>query len=684
MAFEQRFLLGASMKRVFGKLAAIGTLLLFAPLICKAQQNGGAAFAASDGRGNIQLLWFPPAQQWPAGGWSVSDSLGNIVTPHVAMGDASALAALPIEDADTIKRLPDVLGKPQANEKQQRNFINLLGLRAFSDLNFARALGLYATLANVSPGARSYTIQGLDAQGNPTNLKLVSPPVDASQATALPPSPDGVQAMVDETGVSLSWNPPAENRALPTISCVVERNGNSISVKPFVVGTQWNPKLALVVDRSAPPNTTVSYKVYTVDAFGRRSQPSSIRIFFPDFRALAPPAVVQAAGSPGKIVVTWTTEQKPNLAGYVVERSFMANGPWETLMTQALPPGTGQYEDDNLRGGTSYYYRVRAVGPRGDLGPPSFAASAIPTNPGAPPAVTGLAADAGQTRVRLTWTPVSFLVAGYFVERSAVAPSAPGGAGTTNWVRLNSTAVPEPLYDDYIGTASGTTFDYRVLAVALDNAEGPPSKAVEVTLADRSLPGEPTITSASGAGGKVVLTFAPAMPEERTAQFLVLRSGNAADQGVVLGDPLPGSARDYQDLYVSTGSTYFYRLVAVDAAGNRSDVSDPVIVRVGSATIPKPAAPVIKAVSQPSPGVTLQFDKAPAGLSIVVERQDVPAGGWIRIAGPIDGTSASDYPPAGNTQVRYRIAYVSASGETGDPSDPVALANAGSGAPAAH
>jgi hypothetical protein len=672
------------MKRLPRKLAAIGTLLLFAPLICAAQENGGAAFAVSDGRGNIQLLWFPPAQQWPAGGWSVSDTSGNVLIPHVAMGDASALAALPIEDADTIKRLPDVLGKPQANEKQQQNFINLLGLRAFSDLDFARALGLYATLANVSPGARAYTIRGLDAQGSPTGLKLVSQPVDASQATALPPSPDGVQAKVDENGVSLSWNPPPENRALPAISCVVERNGSSISVKPFVVGTQWNPKLSLVVDRSAPPNAAVAYKIYTVDAFGRRSQPSSIRIFFPDFRALAPPAVVQAGGGPGKTVVTWTAGQKPNLAGYVVERSFMANGPWETLMTQALPPGTGQYEDDNLRGGTSYYYRVRAVGPRGDLGPPSFAANAIPTNPGAPPAVTGLAADAGQTRVRLTWTPVSIPVAGYFVERSAAAPPGQGSAGSTNWVRLNSSAVPEPLYDDYIGTASGAMFGYRVLAVALDNAEGPPGNAVEVTLADRSLPGEPTITSASGAGGKVVLTFAPAMPEERTAQFLVLRSGNAADQGVVLGDPLPGSARDYQDLYVSPGNTYFYRLAAVDAAGNRSDVTDPVIVRVGSATIPKPAAPALKAVSQPSPGVTLQFDKAPAGLSVVIERQDVPAGGWIRIAGPIDGTTASDYPPAGNSQVRYRIAYVSPSGETGDASDPVALANAGSGAPTAH
>ena len=671
------------MRRVFGKLVAIGTLL-FAPLICGAQQNDGAAFAVSDGHGNIQLLWFPPAQQWPAGGWSVSDTSGNMLIPHVAMGDAAALAALPIEDTDTIKRLPDVLGKPQANEKQQQNFINLLGLRAFSDLNFARALGLYATLANVSAGARAYSIQGLDAQGNPTGLKLVSSSVDASQATALPPSPDGVQAKVDESGVSLSWNPPPENRALPAISCVVERNGNSISVKPFVVGTQWNPKLSLVVDRSAPPNTTLAYKVYTVDIFGRRSQPSSIRIFFPDFGALAPPAVVQASGSPGRIVVTWTAAQKPNLAGYVVERSFMPNGPWETLMTQALPPGTGQYEDDNLRGGTSYYYRVRAVGPRGDLGPPSFAASAVPTNPGAPPAVTGLAADAGQTRVRLTWTPVSFPVAGYFVERSAAAPSGQSSAGSTNWVRLNSTAVPEPMYDDYIGTASGAAFEYRVLAVALDNAEGPPSNAVQVTLADRSLPGEPTITSASGAGGKVVLTFAPAVPEERTAQFLVLRSGNATDQGVVLGDPLQGSARDYQDLYVSQGNTYYYRLAAVDAAGNRSDVTDPVIVRVGSATIPKPAPPLLKVVSQPSSGVTLQFDKAPAGLSVVIERQDAPNGGWVRIAGPIDGTTASDSPPTGNTQVRYRIAYISASGETGDPSDPVALANAGSGASAAR
>ena len=642
---------------------ALVALQMLARGVCAAQDNPGAAFAVSDGKGQIQLLWFPPGLQWPAGGWRVTDSAGKVVAQHVAMGDAAALAALSVEDADTIRRLPDVLNKPPDNAKQQRNLVNLLGLRAFSDVNFARALGLVATVTNAASGARTYTVQGLDALGNPTTPSIVSASVDGSQATPLPPAPDGVQAKVDGQGVSLSWNPPAENRALPAISVAVERNGSSISVKPFVVGTKWNPKVALVVDRDAQPNAMASYQIYAVDSFGRRSQPAGIRIFFPDFRALAPPATVTAAAAAGKVVVNWTAATKPNLSGYVVERAFLPTGPWETLMTQALPTGTSSFEDDNVRGGTSYYYRVHAVGPRGDLGPPSFAASVIPTNGDAPPAVSGLAADTGQTRVRLIWTAVAFPVAGYFVERRA------GGTAQGTWVRLNPRATVEPLYDDYFGEASGSALEYRVVAVALDNQEGPPSASVQVTLADRTVPGPPTILNVSGADGKVSLTFAAADPEERSAQFLLLRSGTTKDVGVVLGDPLPGTTRTTQDLYVSPGETYFYRLVAVDAVGDRSDPSNPIEVRVGYPQIPKPKPPVVK-LAGGSGLVTLQFDAPPAGYGVMVERQDDPNGSWTRVAGPIQGTTATDGLAAGKTQVQYRIAYSIQSGRTGDASDP--------------
>lgn len=654
------------------KFLILALLAAMVPACGGAQENPGAAFAVSDGKGTIQLLWFPPASQWPAGGWRILDSAGSVAAPHVALGDEAAMSALSVEDADAIRRLPAVLAKPAENAKQMRNLVNLLGLRAFSEPGYARALGLSATISSAASGARTYTIQGMDGAGNATGVKLVTAAVDAAQATPLPPSPDGLKAKVSAQGVALSWNPPVEDRTLPVLSCAVERGGSPISMKPFVVGTRWNPSVELVVDHNATPNSMADYKVYAVDAFGRRSQPAAIRIFFPDFRALDPPALVKAAASPGIIVVTWTAESRPNLAGYVVERAFMANGPWETLMSQALPTSTSQYEDDSVRGGTTYYYRVRAVDSRGDIGPPSATASGAAANTSAPPQVSGLAADAGQTRVRLTWKPVAFPVAGYFVERRGLNGTTPAA----NWVRLNPHATLEPLFDDYIGMSSGSSLEYRVVAVALDNAEGRPSSSVQVTLADRTVPGPPTITGISGQGGRVTLTFAPADPEERTAQFLVLRSGAAKDIGVVLGDPLQGTSRQYQDLYVSPGETYFYRLVAVDAAGNRSDPTEPLTVRAGYPEIARPNAPLLKRVSTPSPHLLIQFDLPPAGLSVVVERQDALNAGWIRVAGPLDGASTSDFPPAGNTAVRYRISYVTRDGHTGDASAEAPLSSA--------
>ena len=191
---------------------------------------------------------------------------------------------------------------------------------------------------------------------------------------------------------------------------------------------------------------------------------------------------------------------------------------------------------------------------------PPLRLTAQPQNPAAPPQVSGLAADVGQTRVRLTWNPANFPVAGYFVERHAIS----GPAGTENWVRLNSRVTPEPLYDDPIGLASGVNLEYRVVAVAFDNAEGPPSNTVPVALADRTVPEAPSITGASGADGKAQLNFVPALPAEKTAQFLVLRSGSDRDLGVVIGDPLPAAARQFTDLYTSPGERYWYRLVAVD------------------------------------------------------------------------------------------------------------------------
>lgn len=542
-------------------------------------------FAASDGKGHVSLLWFPPPSNWPAGGWKLSDSTGQVIAPQIKMGDAAALKALSVEDADAVSKLQPVLSKPDASP-QHKNLVAILALKAFSDASYARALGLSWTLDNVAPGSRTYKVEGLDDTGKTIGVQLTSAAVDSAQATAPPAAPADVQAKADRSGVSLGWTPAADNRQMPVISYSIERDGGgqtgaAVNAKPVVVGTHWDPKVPLYLDRNAPGNDTLTYHIFSVDVFGRRSAGSTVRIFYPDFHALEPPESVSATAGVAKIVVAWKVEQpveqKPNLAGYLVERSFLEGGPYEVLTAQALPPTTAQYEDAAVRGGSAYYYRVRAVNSRGDLGNPSSAVLAQPKNPAAPPKVDGLAADLGQTRIRLTWKPVPFPVAGYFVERRAIT----GAAGAEKWVRLNSHVTPEPLYDDYLAGASDAKMEYRIVPVAFDNAEGPPSNAVQVVVADSSVPFPPSITDSSGVGGKALLSFMPASPPEKTAQFLVVRSASAKDLGVVIGDPLPGTARQFTDLYVSPGQNYWYRLVAVDKNGNRSDPTDPVAIHIG-------------------------------------------------------------------------------------------------------
>lgn len=642
--------------------------LLLAANCASAQQAAGAMFAVSDGRGQISLLWFPPPSQWPAGGWKLTDSTGQTLAAKISMGDDAALQALSTEDADAIRRLPAVVATPDTSAKRAQLF-NILGLRALTDPAYARALGIAWTLEKVPAGSRSYTVQGLDASGNANGVRLASVAVDASVATALPPAPDGVEIKSDERGVLLSWPPPAVNQLLPAIAYVVERdgggqNGAAVTARPVVPGVKWDAKIPLLLDRNAPPNEMLTYRVYTVDAFGRRSAPASIRIFFPDFHALEPPQPVTATSDAGKVTVSWPGTQKPNLAGYVVERAFLFDGPYEALVTQALAPDATHYEDDGVRSGTTYYYRVRAVNSRGDLGTPSAAAVVQAKGTGAPPRVDGLAADAGETRVQLTWKPVDAAVAGYFVERRVAT-----AAGNEQWARLNARVTPEPLYDDMLGMTSDVTMEYRVLAVGFDNTEGAPSNSVRVAVADRSIPEPPTITVASGANGKTQISFTPALPATRTTQFLVLRSGSSDDLGVVIGDPLPGDARQFTDLYVSPGERYWYRLVAVGANGNRSDPTRPAAIRVGSPEMPAPAAPTASYTTDPFPHVALQFAAPPAGLSVIVERQDGDA--WIRIAGPLADTSAADNKTPATGTLSYRISYVAADGKVG-PASPAA------------
>ena len=652
-------------------LAIVATALLLASQgwAVNPREATGGVFAASDGKGSVFLFWVPPAGPWPAA-WRVSSADGKTLIDHVAPGEADTMQGLSQDDIAAIQNLQK--SSSGLNAQQQTALVALVGVRAMSDAQYARAAGLLRTLENVPRGARSYHITGLGANGQPTGVALTSPSVDSGVATPLAPAPTALRAEVGRQGIALFWSASPASRMLPVIAYTVERGvggqSSPITEHALVRGLSWDSKTPGFTDQEPPVEQQVQYRVYALDLFGRKSAPAESSVFVPDLKALLPPEPVTATVQPGKVVVQWSPSGNPYRRGYVVERAYLHSGPYEALTPKGVSSETANYEDTDIRGGTSYYYRVRSVGPRGDVGDPSRTAMAQPQNVGKPPQPANVVADIGSSRVRLTWSAVKSPVAGYFVERrnDDLGPAAP-------WDQLNDRVTAEPQYDDYLGVNASGNFSYRVVAVGYDSQVSRPSSEIQVKLESSASPPVPHIDSADGAGGKIVLTFTPALPENRTAQFFVLRSGAPGEQGVVIGDPLPDSARRFEDDHVQAGQDYWYRLVAVDHAGNRSDPSQPVVVRVGSPALPAAPKPVLSYVPKPFPQVKISFQGAPSGLGVVVERRAESETGWLTLVGPTSNPEAVDANPPSSGTVFYRIVYQAENGAQGAPSEPVQL-----------
>lgn len=629
-------------------------------------QAKGGLLAASDGKGQIYLFWLPPLGKWPAGGWRVEDDKGQVLIARVAAAEPETLKEVSAEDAKNIRQFQE--GLRSAKPENMALLYGLAGARAMSDPGFARALGVSRTLSNVPPGPRSYKVVGLDGNGQPNDVVLPSASVDSAVLTPLPPAPPNLRAEARKDGVALFWAPVPTDRKLPVASYFVERDSAgqmnvAVTPKPLILGLRWKLEVPTLTDDKAPGETDVTYRVSSVDLFGRKSAPAIVQLFVPDLAALAPPLNVRAAQQPGKVTVEWSPGDNPHTAGYIVERAYLHGGPYVAITPQALPARGGSYVDTSVRGGSAYFYRIRAMGPRGDLGDPSTVAKAQPVSTQKPPRPQGLVADAGTTRVRLSWPPVAFPVAGYVVERRA--------EGATNWTRLSSRVNPEPLYDDYFGLNTSGKLSYHVIAIGFDNQESEASNVVEADIPDTAPPGAPSIVRADGAGGKVVLALAPALPEAKTQQFLVLRGGSNEDPGLVIGDPLPGTARQFEDSGVAAGGDYWYRVVAVAANGTRSAPSRAVVVRVGNAELPAPPQPTAEYQAKPFPQVKLHFPAPPEGLSIVVQRRSGTDGSWLTLTGPSTAADAVDANPPSAGDLSYRIVYRSDNDSQGPPSPEV-------------
>lgn len=235
-------------------------------------------------------------------------------------------------------------------------------------------------------------------------------------------------------------------------------------------------------------------------------------------------------------------------------------------------------DDKGLSFGHRYVYVTTAEDATGRSSPPSERLAV--TLLAGPEAPKGLAAQAGDTEVRLKWdAPVSFRDGAPATgELRYVVLRAAGDGGLAP---LTPAPVTGTTFTDR-GLENETVYRYAVQAVRVDpagTARGPASAAIAATPVDTTPPSPPTRLIAIPAPGSVRLAWT-ASPEEDVTLYAVYRAeGSSAFIRVATTQAI---ATTYTDRDVQPGRTYRYAVTALDRArqANESPRSNEVSVTV--------------------------------------------------------------------------------------------------------
>lgn len=281
----------------------------------------------------------------------------------------------------------------------------------------------------------------------------------------------------------------------------------------------------------------------------------------------SPPATpsgltVSDPGSGGALNLSWDANPGPGVT-YTLYRSTQVDGSYSVIASGL----TGiTYRNTGLVNGLVYYHKISATTADGtsNLSGPVYGVPTDQTPPAAPAAPTVTDPGVGR-KLEITWAPSgSGDLAGYYVYRD----TDPAGSFAIRLGSLTQTSFTDT------GLTDGVAYYYRVTAFDVYGNESGYTATVSGVPTDITPPATPadlTITDPE-TGTELKLTWSP-VSDSDFAGYNIYR--DAAPDGSFttrintdrLGLP------EYTDTNLTRNQTYYYKIEAVDATGNRSALS---------------------------------------------------------------------------------------------------------------
>ncbi|MGB2791553.1 MAG: fibronectin type III domain-containing protein, partial [Candidatus Moraniibacteriota bacterium] len=229
-----------------------------------------------------------------------------------------------------------------------------------------------------------------------------------------------------------------------------------------------------------------------------------------------------------------------------------------------------------------------------------------------------------------------------------------------NGTQVGTSATPS--YTD-TGLAPLTAYAYRVSGVNGSGVESAQSSQVSATtLADTTAPSVPTDLSAIANGmDKVDLAWTASTDDVAVTEYQVYRcTGASCSNYTQIGTP---SGTTYGDTGLTAETTYRYRIVAVDAAGNASAQGTQVSATTGQDTVAPTTPTGVSATAVSISQINLSWTASTDNIAVtgykVYRCTGSGCSNYTQIGTP-SGTTYNDTGLTTSTTYRYRVTALDA------------------------
>jgi len=410
------------------------------------------------------------------------------------------------------------------------------------------------TDSGVTPGVTYfYRVRASNATANSAFSNTASASTGGS-TTGAPAAPSNLSAAaMNSSQIRLNWMDNSTNET----GFQIFRSTDNVN---FTQLTQVGSNITTFTDSNLAASTTYFYRVRALNASGTsafsHTASSTTSGTTTNGVPAAPTNLTASAISSSQIRLNWQ-DNSNNEGRFEIFRS--TDGVSFAFRAQ-VGINVTSFTDSGLTAGVTYFYRVRGVNSFGNSGWSNIA-SATPggTNTGVPAAPSNLAATvASSTQINLNWRDNSTDETAFQIFRS--------DDGGVSFSQVGQVSANVTSFSNN-ALVTGKTYFFRVRAInSLGNSAFSNTVSATPSSSTTGVPVGPTNLIARGvAPGQIQLTWQDNSNNEN--RFEIFRSTSSAG-GFAFVAQVGADVTNFTNTNLTPGATFFYRVRAVNSAGN--------------------------------------------------------------------------------------------------------------------